>query len=380
MEDDDGAADAVAAPAVPPAGGNPPGEKFTLRGRLERGSATGTGATGLVIHGPWRDVTGAIGAQARYMLEQLGDFDVERMAVPPDGTFPGRMNFGGAAATAKRSQMVDRMSLRFTQDGDDCTCEGDGANRVGGYVLRGTLKRSGAGWDVELQRTYTSGPPQAVPPPTKKRSTSNVDLAASERPARAAAPPKGAWGAQPKAEALSPKTSRPEVARKCVAAASRPCVAAIFGSRGGVSTVHRTASLAEAERHCAGLAQEAECAIRAASADSDGVLFPVGSDSSSGDASTPPHVIVLDVSAPNDAKQRPWRATLAGFSSARRAATYALHAYRTCGPRLQALEWHAFSNSSQAEARMMFNGEGIFDPSLPVADLAALDQLAALKY
>ena len=48
------------------------------------------------------------------------------------------MNFGGTAQT-KRTQMVDRMALRFakTEEGK-CKFEGEGANRVGKYVVTGT--------------------------------------------------------------------------------------------------------------------------------------------------------------------------------------------------------------------------------------------------
>ena len=45
------------------------------------------------------------------------------------------MNFGGTAQT-KRTQMVDRMALRFSKtDPGKCKFEGEGANRVGKYCL-----------------------------------------------------------------------------------------------------------------------------------------------------------------------------------------------------------------------------------------------------
>lgn len=57
---------------------------------------------------------------------------------------------------AKKHQMVDRMALRFRHDeGGRVVVEGEGANRVGRYTIRGTCARSEEWWDLELTRTYT---------------------------------------------------------------------------------------------------------------------------------------------------------------------------------------------------------------------------------
>ena len=58
------------------------------------------------------------------------------------------MNFGGTAQT-KRTQMVDRMALRFSKtDPGKCKFEGEGANRVGKYVVTGTGAFRDGGWDL----------------------------------------------------------------------------------------------------------------------------------------------------------------------------------------------------------------------------------------
>merc|ERR1719333_621656 len=133
----------AAAPEVPPR----PVERYFLTARLERGQIGGKHQQGVVLHGPWRNQINVVGAQARYNL------DVTQNPIPPDitdlppsGQWPGRMNFGGTAQT-KRTQMVDRMALRFakTEDGK-CKFEGEGANRVGKYVVTGTGAFREGGW------------------------------------------------------------------------------------------------------------------------------------------------------------------------------------------------------------------------------------------
>ena len=73
------------------------------------------------------------------------------------------MNFGGTAQT-KRTQMVDRMALRFSKtDPGKCKFEGEGANRVGKYVVTGTGAFRDGGWDLECERVYTPNA-SALPP------------------------------------------------------------------------------------------------------------------------------------------------------------------------------------------------------------------------
>merc|ERR1719213_63506 len=152
----------AAAPEVPPR----PVERYFLTARLERGQIGGKHQQGVVLHGPWRNQLNVVGAQARYNL------DVAQNPVPPDitdlppsGQWPGRMNFGGTAQT-KRTQMVDRMALRFakTEDGK-CKFEGEGANRVGKYVVTGTGAFREGGWDLECERVYTPNAPALPPAP-----------------------------------------------------------------------------------------------------------------------------------------------------------------------------------------------------------------------
>ena len=58
----------LAAAAAP---GEPVGERFTSSARLEHGSVAGGTALGVIVHGPWRDITGAVGAQSRRVAASL---------------------------------------------------------------------------------------------------------------------------------------------------------------------------------------------------------------------------------------------------------------------------------------------------------------------
>ena len=84
------------------------------------------------------------------------------------------MNFGGTAQT-KRTQMVDRMALRFSKtDPGKCKFEGEGANRVGKYVVTGTGAFRDGGWDLECERVYTPNAPALPPAPAAgKRAKAN---------------------------------------------------------------------------------------------------------------------------------------------------------------------------------------------------------------
>ena len=96
------------------------------------------------------------------------------------------MNFGGTAQT-KRTQMVDRMALRFakTEDGK-CKFEGEGANRVGKYVVTGTGAFREGGWDLECERVYTPNAPALPPAPAAgKRAKANPLAFAGPAPAKA---------------------------------------------------------------------------------------------------------------------------------------------------------------------------------------------------
>mmetsp|Transcript_21017 Transcript_21017/g.66022 ORF Transcript_21017/g.66022 Transcript_21017/m.66022 type:complete len:390 (+) Transcript_21017:103-1272(+) len=363
----------------------PVGERFMMSGKIEQADHV------VLIHGPWRDVTGVVGAQSRYALEpsapvgyRLGEADL-----PPDGSYPGRMNFGvGGGAQAKKHQMVDRMALRFRRDGGDAVVEGEGSNRVGQYALRGTCTPNGAAWDLELTRTYTpvARLPRADAEGLSRKRSLDVSSAAELEPRkpRAAAPPKGAWGAQAKKEADATVVKSAPLPKKTPKKDDgRPCLCVVYNRPDQFASVYRCPSLAVAKAKCATLAPETECAIRAASDVGEGVLFPPAEPIPSKLAQppilpVPQHVVILDVSAP-DAKTRPWRASISGFDTARRAATYAIHCYKTCGPRLTSLEWHVFESDHAVEAqpRLSLSGDGAFDTTLPIADYAALDAAAA---
>ena len=94
------------------------------------------------------------------------------------------MNFGGTAQT-KRTQMVDRMALRFakTEDGK-CKFEGEGANRVGKYVVTGTGAFREGGWDLECERVYTPNAPALPPAPAAGPGRSACRRARTRGPSR----------------------------------------------------------------------------------------------------------------------------------------------------------------------------------------------------
>ena len=401
-----------APPAAPPAApGEPAGERFTAPLRLERGSVAGGQALGIVVHGPWKDALGVIGAQSRYALEPAyGTPPIDEC--PPTGTYPGRMNFGGAAGGAtKRHQMVDRMALRFTagEPGVSCTLEGEGSNRVGKYVVKGSGTRSGEGWDLDLLRIYTptapslpgSGPlgrPSLAKRPAAALAPGHpvaTGPALSPRQPRASAPKKGAWGAQPR-EKADVEEERPRKSHKKGGAPGppvdrRPSLAVLFATTPQtVGVVHKCGSVKAARDKCIGLADEKECAVRVSSEVGDGVLFPPVSEAAQDmlhravqckavpppgrDPPVPQHVVVVAIDAPT-AKKRPWAPRVLGFATAKSAATYALHAYRTAGARLSSLEWHAFDGAgSEAVPRMHLQGAtGAFNASYAIGDIAALD-------
>lgn len=362
----------------------PAGERFLMSGRIDQVDQV------LIVQGPWRDLTGVVGAQSRYTVDPplAAGFNLAEADLPPDGSYPGRMNFAvGSGAQAKKHQMVDRMALRFRRSDDDkgddkgVVVEGEGTNRVGRYYIRGTCSRSGSGWELELTRTYT---PLARPlqradsEVTRKRA---VDLGVSDlepRKPRAAAPPKGAWGAQPKKDDAKPgQTPAKKAAKKDD---GRPCVVVVFNGAEDHASVYRYASVSAARPECQGV-PEVDYALRVGSDAGDGVLFPP--------ADLPPaklpqpnvfpvptHVVILHVHAPS-AKSRAWKPTVYGFDTARRAAGYAIHCYKTCGNRLVSLEWHAFNDvQDTAIPRLSLAGDGTFDAALPIHDYAMLDAAA----
>lgn len=361
-------------------------EKFILTARMEQSPAIG--ALGVFLQGPWRDVTGAVQAQSRYGLEDLPvGYQLSSAELPPDGNYPGRMNFGqGGGAQAKKHQMVDRMRLRFRRDDQAVVVEGEGTNRVGRYELKGTCTRSGEGWDLELTRMYTPGAPR--PSLTRADTDSSLhrkrqlDVTAETtepRKPRAAAPPKGAWGAVKKEPVQSKTDPMPKKPPK--KDVQRPCVAVVFNGPDDLASVHRCASVAAARAKCGELVQEKDCAIRASSDEGDGVLFPPIDPPPARlvQALAPPlapHIVLVDVSAP-DVKPRSWKPTISGFATSRRAANYSLHCYRTCGPRLTKLEWHAFdAHSNDAVPKLALTGDALFDSSLSITDFASLEAAA----
>ena len=131
------------------------------------------------------------------------------------------MNFGGTAQT-KRTQMVDRMALRFSKtDPGKCKFEGEGANRVGKYVVTGTGAFRDGGWDLECERVYTPNAPALPPAPAAgKRAKANplafagAGPALSPRQPRASAPKKGAWGAAQRDAAADEGGARKKAARR----------------------------------------------------------------------------------------------------------------------------------------------------------------------
>ncbi|EGB03477.1 hypothetical protein SO694_00151018 [Aureococcus anophagefferens] len=154
-----------------------------------------------------------------------------------------------------------------------------------------------------------------------------------------------------------------------------------------VGVVHRCVSVKAAREKCGGLADEKQCAVREAS-EHDGMLFPPSLAGESDDflakaarcgavtagKDAPPHVVVVDIDAPAKSK---WAARVLGFASAKSAATYALHCYRTAGSRLKSIEMHAFEGWVQAAPRMHLQGGGVFDANYAIADIAALEAAAA---
>jgi len=385
-------------------------EKFTFTGKMEQ---VGAGHP-VLLSGSWADVTGAIGAHAKYQMEgvPLG-FDVGSEDLPPSGSYPGRMNL------QKKQQIVDRMALRFVLNDDGAVVgDGDGGNRVGRYSLEiHKCERAGRSWDVEMTRIYT-GP--ALPrqdsvdgettTTTKKKRSHAADVSSAAalalasadqgpRKPRAAAPPKGAWGAQ--AAAAVKKDEQPaQKSRKKNNAPNdsssgannageppRPCVAVVFPSEERPASAKRCPTVAAAHAALDGLVLEQDAAVRVPSDQGDGVLFPPPIESQRppplSKHQRPPlpfsagHVVLLDVD-PASAKPRSWRPSVCAFATASRAAHYCLHVARTCGPRLNSLAWLAFPDTAASDARLRMHllHDGSFDPTLPIADMAALEKSA----
>ena len=177
---------------------------------------------------------------------------------------------------------------------------------------------------------------------------------------------------------------------------AQPSVAVLFATSGAtVGVVHKCASVAAARAKCVGLADETECCVRVSSDAGDGVLFPPPPEDALANMHAavaakripappkakpvPQNVVVVDVAAaPTKRKPLPWQPRVLGFASAKSAATFALHCYRTAGPRLKSLEWHAFDGGgSEASPRMqLFGATGAFNMAYAITDIAALDAAA----
>lgn len=70
----------------------PIGERFMLTGKIEQLEQM------ISIQGPWRDLMGVVGAQARYSLDPMpAGYQLLEADLPPDGSYPGRIHFGGSA-------------------------------------------------------------------------------------------------------------------------------------------------------------------------------------------------------------------------------------------------------------------------------------------
>mmetsp|Transcript_20227 Transcript_20227/g.62540 ORF Transcript_20227/g.62540 Transcript_20227/m.62540 type:complete len:371 (-) Transcript_20227:1113-2225(-) len=366
---------------------------FTFAASVEQ---TGPGLA-VTLQGPWADVTGTVCAQAKYTLDSApAGYDLGSAETPPSGTYSGRMNVGGANAP-KKNQIVDKMTLRFRSDENGATGDGEGSNRVGRYTTEVTkCERKGRGFALELSRTYT-GPPilarqDSVDSTTKKRAELPAVVESGPRKPRAAAPPKGAWGAATSTKKLAEDDDGPPAKKKVKkeeddSAEGPPCLAVVFP--GGdetqrVAAARRCPTLTAASTFLAGHSLERDAAIRVPSDQGDGVLFPPA------DLSVIPskyhraplpfsaaHVVLLDVD-PAAAKRRAWKPTVAAFTTASRAAHYCLHVARTCGPRLHDLCWLAFKDTAASDAtlRMHLRHDGSFDAGLPVADMPALEKSA----
>ena len=351
-------------------------EKFTFSAKLDQ---SGPGKH-VVMAGPWRDVTGTIGAQAKYQLEPLpAGIDLKTEDLPPSGTYPGRMNLGGANV-AKKQQIVDRMTLKFWKDGDEVKGDGDGSNRVGRYTMEASCTKTNGSWDVELTRTYTGGPLPRQDSMEKKRKDLIPLAADGPRKPRAAAPPKGAWGAMKKESVVKEVPLKKK--DSSIGSPDRPCVAVIFPSTDREAAAKRCPSIADATAFLTGLSLEMDAAIRVPSDQGDGVLFPPAAEAPAkfqrpGLPFSAGHVVLLDVD-PATAKSRSWKPTVCAFATASRAAHYCLHVARTCGPRLNSLAWLAFPDTltPDAQIRMHLRHDGTFTPGLPIHDMATLEKSA----
>ena len=249
-------------------------DKFTFRAKLEQAGA----GQPVLMSGPWRDVTGGVAASAKYQLEALPEvaFDLSEASLPPDGSYPGRMSLGGGPNMVKKQQLVDRMALRFRREGDAVVGEGEGSNRVGRYSLEAECEKTGSTWEVEVRRTYR---PVAVPlarqdsEVSKKRSAESSPVYdEGPRKPRAAAPPKGAWGAA-KREEKSAQDDSWDKKKKVKTEDQLPCVAVVFPSEHRQASAKRRPNLAAAREHLADLQLERDAAIRVPSDQGDGQFF-----------------------------------------------------------------------------------------------------------
>ena len=317
------------------------------------------------------------------------------------------MNFGGTAQT-KRTQMVDRMALRFakTEDGK-CKFEGEGANRVGKYVVTGTGAFRDGGWDLECERVYTPNAPALPPAPAAgKRAKANplafagAGPALSPRQPRASAPKRGAWGASQRDAAADEGGARKKARRGGASAAAqaldqRPTLVVLYpqpGPGGNPLTAYKYPSLSAARKRAQGLVENVQFTIRVPPEGGDGVVFPPEGEDAlrylaeaigqkalppQPDVAMPPHVVTWDIDAPA-AKRRPWAANVAAFSTEQRAAAMMRHLYLTAGPRLKYAWWGRFDPGSAAQTatpQCRLTGLGQFEPTFPVTSLAVLEDL-----
>lgn len=362
----------------------PVGEKFFMSGRIKQEGGA------IQITGQWEDIAGRVGADSKHSIDVVG-FDLGSADLPPSGTYPGRLNLG-SGAPSKRHQMNDKMALTFGRgEGEEVVVKGEGSNRVGAFTIQGTCTRGEEGaWTMRMERIYT---PMARPPaPVVKSENKRLASASLDQPRRprAAAPAKGAWGSQGKKESFEQQSKTPATTKKQKVKhqdEARHCVAVIFNGLESLSSVYRCPNVEVAKAKCDGLTPESEFAIRAVSDAGDGVLFPpveppAAKLPQAPIRSVPHHIIILDVATPHTGKARSWKPTVLGFPTARRAANYAIHCYKTCGPRLTSLEWHEFQSSLKGDAvveaipQCSLSGDGAYDKSLPVADYASLESAA----
>jgi len=384
-----------------------PVERYFLSARLEGGTIGGKHHQGIVLHGPWRNQINVVGALARYNLDVTQNpIPPDITQLPPSGQWPGRMNFGGTAQT-KRTQMVDRMALRFSKTGEGkCSFEGEGANRVGKYIVTGTGTFSNGGWDLECERVYTPNAPSLPPAPqaNKKRPANPLAFggagpALSPRQPRASAPKKGTWGSSPTAVEESgarKKARKGGVSAAAQALDARPTLVVLYpqpGPGGNPLTAFKYPCLSAAKKRAKGLVENVQYTIRVPPEGGDGVLFPPEAEDAlrylaeaighkaiapQPETAMPAHIITWDIDAPS-AKRRPWAANVAAFSTEQRAAAYMRHLYATAGLRLKYAWWGRFdpgSGAQTASPQCRLTGQGSFEVTFPVQTLGALEVLA----